>query len=1623
MALHPGARTTTWDRPPLGLARTETLLESARVSPAAPEVRPLPENRADSSGWTPSPHPAVTQVPPTTLRELQPIPLTRTVATGPSQLQRLGTWSQAPEALAAPWPRMMAPPQRLGATALPPAVPAQLQRASTTTGGHPVPLQRASTVTGARAPVLSRACTLTLPSPPALSVPTTQQAQAIVLQRTGTVTLAESTPGLTAQPAQLPAQPLQRAGTVTMPETAGTSASAAPVRVLSPAPVTSIVSQATSACSVRRMPTKEDLPEVGRLLFQSMLGRLEAPEEEPPRQLRLVIGGLMGSGKSTICRMLRHLLKGTWINQDEFSSQKNAKKAFLKAIAEAAADDAVAVLLVDKINTERQHRSGIVQEMRKGRPGDIVYVQIKHPDDATDRWENTLSWCESRIARRGSGHRTLMADNPQLRSILQRTAQAAEPLSKEEARNFAATLRVNMVQTSIVQVMKLLQDLDEVGLLEPRFELASLLQEHRLLQAQDAANRAEWELAAAASKGKGKGQKDESPKGPPPVWYWVVQLDEVSSELLLKRWEQQEDYDTAVASGISVAKEHHVTLLYLGGGKDEEVATRNPKLEGPAHVAQLREEFKRRAGEKVDLDVTSIVWEEGRIAAASVALRGGIDQLCANVHPHITLGTAARVNAVKSNEVLARRAATLDLQSGLQAWLQQLSLAQYTERLAAWCLQMGAASPEELAEFASDAAAAIETDDPEAQARVAEVLKSAVERPLQELRLANPLQLTGVIHGPDEGMGNRLHRKVHDAGVVGALLARGLARTMGFAKFRYAALPKFLDATGANICQDVGAECLVPVHLRSVMWSELWSQSAGSCLHVLRIPETALLSAERRHMESKKLCISNMAELRCHLLEDEHRSRFGVCVCPGWAKAVTVDKRLLRAVTSISVNDKDLIVRKVAEEGCWSTILQVTDLDIPLATANGTYLATAAEYQGDMVYQNSKGFLVSCEHHEDTWQGWILGLAGHPLYVAESMPAAHQEVPGSWRVVPTWGKDPAPSVTAVFTAAEATLLQLQKALASAEDAAATGNFDDAQALLDAAQDDAEHLLDHADNSGVAPALQRLQCLRESLPWRRASALRSQGVDASDAEDWDGARRLFETALRHIDSCESQESGNLRQELRKLLAQCPERIVMSRLREAEKACDAQQWRDCTSLLESVQQHAKEAAAAGACTASLWEEQAKHLRLRSVLGQAKELQCRGDEARGSTRASYESAATCFVAALELLEPLQGTGGPASALLVELKEAMEGLAVLAMGQVEAALGEESLEAGIDMDGLLSFADRVLRHVKGSQVLRVELEALQEATAQAKISDLRTSGDAAVERGDWQEADACWAAALQLIAESQVLPVVRLREELTTARRFAAVTMAGSFLKQGDASRESGDVFSADRLYSDALGVLPAEDSAVAPLRCGLLLKRAEVLHQKWQHKDALDDCVAVLNLGLERPRALHIAAEACRALYLREAEDPELEGNVRSHWMDMAVHYLEEASATSEDPALQRRLRAWRREVPPRPTPVPMPPFDWSTVPKNEKANYFGCVDRRAGFSEAKLQHIWEALRKESNGTHAASISKATFVRALRHFSGDIEEDEAEALFHEANRDQDGLLTFDDFQKIMQMDAAKP
>ena len=57
----------------------------------------------------------------------------------------------------------------------------------------------------------------------------------------------------------------------------------------------------------------------------------------------------------------------------------------------------------------------------RNEPGDVVFIQIKHPADGFNRWDQTLRLCEKRIAQRGEGHRTLKANNAQLRVILQRT--------------------------------------------------------------------------------------------------------------------------------------------------------------------------------------------------------------------------------------------------------------------------------------------------------------------------------------------------------------------------------------------------------------------------------------------------------------------------------------------------------------------------------------------------------------------------------------------------------------------------------------------------------------------------------------------------------------------------------------------------------------------------------------------------------------------------------------------------------------------------------------------------------------------------------------------------------------------------------------------------------------------------------------------------------------------------------------------------------------------------------------------------------------------------------------------------------------------------------------------------
>lgn len=162
-------------------------------------------------------------------------------------------------------------------------------------------------------------------------------------------------------------------------------------------------------------------------------------------QLRLVVAGLMGSGKSTLCRMLAHLLGGVWINQDEFSSKgKGAKKAFLAEIKRVAADATIPIMIVDKINTMRQHRVDILESMQSDRQGNAVFVQLAHPKDTPGSFENQSRMCICRIQARGQNHRTLMGDDPKLQQILNMTVKGVEPMADDEMKRFGGHFYVDM---------------------------------------------------------------------------------------------------------------------------------------------------------------------------------------------------------------------------------------------------------------------------------------------------------------------------------------------------------------------------------------------------------------------------------------------------------------------------------------------------------------------------------------------------------------------------------------------------------------------------------------------------------------------------------------------------------------------------------------------------------------------------------------------------------------------------------------------------------------------------------------------------------------------------------------------------------------------------------------------------------------------------------------------------------------------------------------------------------------------------------------------------------------------------------------------------------------------------
>lgn len=788
-------RTTTWDRPPLAdtggawaLLRTSTLLESSRATPNAfgqglsLEARLLsePAQRYPSQAHVP----LSGAVPPTSLRP-PPSPLAEGALA--FALGRTTTWSRAPATA----------PVALGAWLLqgPVMLAASLR-------SHAPALQRTHTVNVSELPGAARFRRLSLTSfvasmpegsvvriPAATSLGASQdeapsaagpgvrqplmrgftvELGSLQRLRPGTARAARAGSALpgperslalaAARPARFEAE--ERSASV--PRGKARPAPQAPGPGPSPEPPPSAVPPSTLVA-----PTREQVARCGQSLLSAAFfavgeaspevavvgdhvqvngGRLSSMPDYGVQvgQMRLVVAGLMGSGKSTLCRALRHLLGGVWVNQDEFAHKgKAAKKAFLAEVQRVANDKCIPALLVDKINTQLQHRREILEAMKGGAaPGMVVLLQLRHPADAPERWENAVNLCQDRILGRGTGHRTLKGDNPELGKILRMTANGVQPMSEDELREFRSRIELDMTLAPAELVHSALTALLAAGMLSG-LSTKELFNDDRVLEALEVAQEAEQQLAEAAPA-LAPADWARQPKGPPPTWLWEVVFDEPSTATLQCFW----DFHGKAELELKQVSDFHVTLLYLGGASDEEIASRAPHLGGAKQVAKLRDNLATCEGMAISVEIRGLV-QESRIACAEVS---GLGELCSNVFPHITLACAEGVPPRVSNELLARKAAAEDLQSGLGPWLTALGLAQYELALFEWCSAMGAATPDEIAENAAEAAASMESRDEEKRRFIEEVLSRSAPPGFSAEAVSPAIVLHGKLRARRQGV-------------------------------------------------------------------------------------------------------------------------------------------------------------------------------------------------------------------------------------------------------------------------------------------------------------------------------------------------------------------------------------------------------------------------------------------------------------------------------------------------------------------------------------------------------------------------------------------------------------------------------------------------------------------------------------------------------------------------------------------------------------------------------------------------------------------------------------------------------------------------------------------------------
>jgi len=415
-----------------------------------------------------------------------------------------------------------------------------------------------------------------------------------------------------------------------------------------------------------------------------------AAESELPLGLTVVlVRGLQGSGKSTLCRSMRVLLGGTWVNQDEVAAAHpprrggpTARESFLRAVEDAVAlQGSGGYVFVDKIHTLRQHREDVREAVVRAearRPAAagrvaLALLNLVHPEDDDGSGIMAVPVCSQRVAGRGLGHLSFVPQASSVEVVVEEAARTSEALSDDEKCGFDVCA--------------------DVDLTLPREEVlrAALLQLHagQLLSSEHCSlvrDLGGLDALARATTTAFEHELDLRMKWKTSYWCvsfsWkdILWADNDDEGLTQEAQNARNAFRDALTEAITKSgaasrslqpiQDPHLTLLWVGEKEPGEM---------DEQLARMQAQLLEQEGKRVRVAITSVAFDATLgLVTLRVALEKGSDGSppppCSNEHPHITTAKRPEVAAVMSNDLLLRQSVgtagveQIDFQRAVCVW-------------------------------------------------------------------------------------------------------------------------------------------------------------------------------------------------------------------------------------------------------------------------------------------------------------------------------------------------------------------------------------------------------------------------------------------------------------------------------------------------------------------------------------------------------------------------------------------------------------------------------------------------------------------------------------------------------------------------------------------------------------------------------------------------------------------------------------------------------------------------------------------------------------------------------------------------------------------------------------------